>query len=174
MTTDEGKTEATKAEDEAAKGGKVSENDDEKLLADKIDNGPKGGDRAILVDLANERKLRKAAEDKALKLERASLSELERLRAEHKDATDARDKLIKDNLRMQVGIEAGLPTAMIKRLQGDTLEEMKQDAEDLKSSLKPEDKLDSRGRKIPNDGKRTTDEKGKLNMNELIRLAAKG
>lgn len=141
----------------------------------KPDNGPAGGKEAILADLAKERNARRLAEEKATKLERASMTELEKLKAEFTDASTERDKLRLDNMRLTVGIAAGLPMSMIRRLQGDTLEAMQKDAEELKESLKPaDDTKDTRGRKIPNDGARQADGKAKMSANELLRIAMKG
>ena len=65
--------------------------------------------------------------------------EFEKLHAQEKERADQAEAQL---LRMRVGAEVGLPPELIRRLQGSSEEELRQDAEQLRSL-------------IPADGKRT-------------------
>lgn len=83
--------------------------------------------------------LKQAAEAKAREGETAE-QKLARENAELKAAVEAatkggNDDVAKENLRLQVAIEKGLNTAQLKRLIGNTKEELEADADELLSSF---------------------------------------
>lgn len=135
-------------------------------------------------DLVAERKRRQEVE-KALKdKDLAGMEEGERLKAEHADSKTAVGILQKENadlkqelLKRDIAMELELPLRVAKRLQGETEEEMRADAQEFLKDLKFESKDDTsedKGKKRPpNDAKKGAgSDTGKPSMNELLRIAA--
>lgn len=69
------------------------------------------------------------------KRKEADMSEIDRLKAQHEQATKELGELKLKQLRREVADELGLPPAMADRLRGATVEEMKADGETLKALL---------------------------------------
>jgi hypothetical protein len=86
-------------------------------------------------------KAQKAEEEKQKRKE-AEMTELERLQQQLSDIQAERDNLRLDMLRKRVAAAVGLPDILAGRLQGETEEELKADAEALLETLpKPAPKL---------------------------------
>lgn len=119
------------------------------------------------------KKANKEAEKYRLKLkefEDANKSEAERLREEMEASKREAQEARKESMRLQVGLDKGLPKTLISRLQGDTEEEMAADADALLAELKP-----GKPRGTIDAGPRGTDpaDSGK-DMDSLLRAAARG
>lgn len=126
--------------------------------------------------LEEERKARKTAE-KAAKAYEARLKELEdkdkseaeKLAERATNAEKTAAEAHKQYLRLKVGVDKGLPTAVADRLQGETEEDMAADADRLLEVLKPgKPKGDADG------GSRGSTSEGGSDMNSLLRAAARG
>jgi hypothetical protein len=125
--------------------------------------------------LAAERKLREGLEKEKRDAELSKLPELEKAQTLVKDLTDQNEKLTKENLRLTVAMDLGLPWKIGKRLSGDTEEEMRADGADLLKDYKPDDtkviKDDPKNKRPANDAKKTGGSGGP-SMNDLLRAAA--
>lgn len=75
----------------------------------------------------------KAAADKLAELEQAKLTAEERAAQQLTEATGRADTLAKDNLRLRVALQKGLPADLIDRLRGDSEDEIAADADHLMS-----------------------------------------
>lgn len=101
----------------------------------------------------NLRRRLKEAEAKAQRLdeiEKAQMSEVDRLKQELLDAQSAAKKAELRALRLDVASRKKLPSRLAERLQGDTLEELEADADELIQYINPVE--DSKGSSV-SDGK---------------------
>lgn len=77
--------------------------------------------------------------------EERDLSEQERLAKSAEEAKRAAEEAARENLRLKVALEKNLPSEMIDRLRGDTLDELYEDAETLLALVKPREVQDFDG-----------------------------
>lgn len=138
--TEDNNTKQTEQSSESGRGGLYNEDsDDNEANADDADDDEdsneegRGSKRAVLADLARERKKRHAAEDRIAELEEAAKG--------HTDSSEQIKKLeeqvnglIAERRKLHVAkalADAGLPAEMADRVKGDTLEELQADAEEV-------------------------------------------
>lgn len=127
-------SEQTNQSNESGRGGLYNKGDDDNDAdTDDGDEDGRGSKRAVLADLARERKKRHAAEDRIAELEEAvkghttSSEQVAKLEEQVSGLIDERRKLhvakaLADN---------GLPAEMADRVKGDTLEELQADAAEV-------------------------------------------
>ena len=77
--------------------------------------------------------------------EERDLSEQERLAKAAEDAKRAAEEAAHENLRLKVALDRSLPSELIDRLRGETLEELYEDADSLLALVKPREAQDFDG-----------------------------
>lgn len=123
------------------------------------------GRRALEAERTARREAEQKLRDKEKEIERARLTEKDRLEAEKADITKERDLALLEARRLRVGAASGLPSHLWDRLQGSTEKEMKDDAEALAKAL------GSSGGGLDG-GARGTGTRSDADMNTILRRAA--
>lgn len=132
--TEETNTEQTNQSNESGRGGLYNKGDDDNDAdTNDGDEDGRGSKRAVLADLARERKKRHAAEDRIAELEEAvkghttSSEQVAKLEEQV-------NGLIAERRQLHVAkalADNGLPAEMADRVKGDTLEELQADAAEV-------------------------------------------
>ncbi len=180
-STEETKTSTTTAETgksttDTGKAGGKEEGGSTGSEADKASDKA-GDDKALKKALDATRKERDTLAKQIRDGELAKLPELERYKSLSEELTKENAELKIDNQRRQVAMEMNLPWSLGKRLTGDTLEEMREDASDLAKNYKVDSKT-TVPKDPKNEVKTTNDQKsakggaGKPGMNEALRALA--
>lgn len=153
--------------------GESASDSSSKVETDK----PKEDDTAALKKALTKERQRAEKAEKAIKdAELAKMPEIDQLKTQVSDLTEANRKLARENLQYKVGSDEKLPSRFWKKIDGETEEEMRADAaamlKDLKlDDLTPDkDKKDGR-KQTTNDGRKAGGT-GKADMNSLLRAAA--
>lgn len=120
--------------------------------------------------------------DEALKAlrdgELAKLPELERYKSMADELTKENEKLTKANMRMQVALELGLPWKLGKRLEGESIEDMRSDGADLLKDYRVSeggrvvDKDDPKNKKLPTNDTKKSGASGSMSMDDKLRSLA--
>lgn len=129
-------------------------------------------------DLAKERKLRQQYESELTELKTKNLSEQERIIAERDKLKTDYAEASKENTKLKLALQLKLPWSLAKRIQGDSEDEMRDDAKELLSNFedKEAEKVKEKstggtGKKPPtNDGGKSGTGKAS-DPNELLRKA---
>ncbi len=149
-TTDTGKSDKDTGKDGAKdKGGASSDAD---KAADKT-----ADDAGLKKALQATRKERDDLAKQIRDGELAKLPELERYKTLSEELTKENAELKLDNQRRQVAMEMNLPWKIGKRLTGDTIEEMRDDAADLAKDYKAEQKANATSDSDPKNRAKTKD-----------------
>lgn len=116
-----------------------SEQDDEELGT--------GGTKALAAERARanaaEKELKKL-KDAETERQRNEMSEVDRLKQDNTGKDEKLTSLEKENMKLRIGLELKMDPSLVKRLQGDTEDEIRADAEELVKLAPP-----ANGPKIP-------------------------
>lgn len=124
----------------------------------------------LAADLAAERRKVKAVEKQLEELQRAQLTEQEKLAADYKSAQAELESLRAIDMQTRAAAKAGLPADLATRLRGATVEEMLEDAKTLKKALGAVTPVAGSG-----DAKAASNTTApRPTMNDLLRAAASG
>lgn len=132
--TEETNAEQTNQSKESGRGGLYNKGDDDNDAdTDDGDEDGRGSKRAVLADLARERKKRHAAEDRIAELEEAVKGHTSSSEQVAK-LEEQVNGLIAERRQLHVAkalADNGLPAEMADRVKGDTLEELQADAAEV-------------------------------------------
>ena len=165
--------EAAKVEDVKSESNSENQNNDTERAADKIGDDEALGENGLKA-LRSERAAKAEAEkrlnealEKIQAFEERDLSEkdkqakeLERLRKQLEDEKSAKAALELNSLRREVALEKGIPSSLVDRLKGTTLEELQADADQLLQVIAPPNGEDSRRLKVDTSLGRKESEQG--------------
>lgn len=162
----------------------VDENEDATTNDKSGDQTKEGSDKkdpassGHLRDLAKERKRRQELEAELTDLKTKNLTEQERIVQERDTLKTTVQTLTNENTKYKLALQLKLPWSLAKRIQGDTEDEMRDDAKELLSNF--EDKEAEKAKEKPTGGtgkKPPTNDGGKTggsapkDGNELLRKA---
>ncbi len=167
---------ATGTGDPAGATGTATATDPNASTSTDADGKPKASD-GLERDLHKERQKSQQLAKELDELKTANLSDAEKAVKERDTLKTENGELKKVNKRQELALKLGLPWSIGKRITGDTDEEMKADAEELRKEFVKDDKGNSTtrsretGRKpeTTNDAGKTGNQTGKSDPNQLLR-----
>lgn len=135
---------------------------------------PSNDDAGLKKALAATRKERDELQKQIRDGELAKLPELERYKSLSDELTKENKELKTTNMRQQVALELGLPWSLGKRIMGESLEDMREDASELAKNYKADkdSRKDPKNERTPTNDTAKTGKSGGLSMNDKLRLAA--
>ena len=142
--------ESNDATDQAVEPETVSSEPPPEPTADQVDDAPLRPEGEKALEAWKSRARKAEADQKELsarvkEFEERDLSEQERLAKTAAEAKAAAERVEAENLRLKVALDKNLPSELIDRLRGDSIDELQADAEQLLALVKPREIRDFDG-----------------------------